>query len=165
MLIGASVFAYIVASIFFVCKSSSLQILANTRVIEVTEFLRSKQCPQKELSEITTFLRKKFSNKSLYDEKLILSRLPVRLRIRLILAQNRDVLTNIPIFEYIQNPSRKVHVLNLLKPVIADMGEPVITEGVYEYICTYIFLHVFTCINICQYKYSHIYVNMNILIY
>jgi hypothetical protein len=42
MLIGASVFAYIVASIFFILKSSSLQLLAQTRVIEITEFLRSE---------------------------------------------------------------------------------------------------------------------------
>jgi hypothetical protein len=61
-------------------------------------------------------------------------------------------------------------VLNLLKPVIADMGEPVITEGKHEYecmcrciymntcpyICEYLSIYMFMCEHVYQYTYSHV---------
>ena len=53
------------------------------------------------------------------------------LRIKLILEQHREIITNVPIFQYINNSSRKLYVLNLLKPSNADIGEAAISQGMF----------------------------------
>lgn len=130
MILSATVFGYIIASIFFLTASNQLEIQATVRIEKLAEYLKDKECSTNLLSQATDFLRKKLFKKTDYfNDEMILSRLPVRIRMRILLFQNQDVMRVIPIFKHIRNYSRKLYVLNLMKARMTDVNERVAEQG------------------------------------
>ena len=65
---------------------------------------------------------------SAFDETLILSRLPNRIRDELLLYIHRQSLTTIPLFRYITNNSVKLYLLKRMSFQVVDVGRSILRE-------------------------------------
>ena len=130
MIISATAFSYVVASVFFLTENNTTGGQAVVRIEEMAEYLKNKKTPTSILFPITEFLRVKlFQKNSFYDEELILSRLPERIRKKILLIQNEEILSLLPIFKYMTNSSQKLYILSLMKTRVSIDNEIVVREG------------------------------------
>jgi hypothetical protein len=81
------------------------------------------------MKEVVGHVTQVLQNSSLYDESTILRRLPLSLRIELKLYDYGDVLEVLPIFKFIENPSVRLYVLELMTKQVADVGRHLCHEG------------------------------------
>ena len=68
----------------------------------------------------------KFS--SAFDERALLRRLPIRVRLRLEIFINRHSLETVPLFRYIENVSIKVFILKRMVFHVCDVGNAILRE-------------------------------------
>ena len=130
MVIGATVFGYVVANISTIIGNfNELETRAADRLSEMTESMRDRNCPDSLIKEITNHYIQVFKHGSMFDEDAILSRLPVRLRQELLFVQHKSILEKIPLFQYIKNVSLKLFLLSTMKSTFVGIDRQILKEG------------------------------------
>jgi voltage-gated potassium channel len=131
MIVGASVFGYIVANVSTLMSSlNEASARVNERVSEVSEYLYERQCPDILSAGIVKHLKHLFSMESSFDETEILSRLPGQLRKKLLMIQHKETLDKIPIFRYVKNDSVVIYLFEKMHAYYYSANEDIITQGV-----------------------------------
>ena len=68
-------------------------------------------------------------NSSMYDEEMILQRLPLHIRTQLFIYENRDIIKVMPLFRFIANESVQMHLLKMMTKHVASAGRHIVKEG------------------------------------
>jgi len=131
MIVGASVFGYIVANVSTLMSSlNEASARVNERVCEVSEYLYERQCPDILSAGIVKHLKHLFSLESSFDETEILSRLPGQLRKKLLMIQHKETLDKISIFRYVKNDSVVIYLFEKMHAYYYSANEDIISQGV-----------------------------------
>lgn len=130
MIIGATVFGYIVANVSALMGSlDQHKNLVNERVTEVSEYLHEKNVPVVLRGTIVRHFKHLFNQKSVFDEAGILSRLPTRITQDILATQNAETLRKIAIFKYIENQSVRLFLFQMLRPQYFDADQYLLREN------------------------------------
>lgn len=130
MIVGATVFGYIVASVSSLMGNlNQAQAQKTEKLSELSGFLTEKNCPARLTGSIMRFVRHSQSRTSIHDEEGILYRLPLHLALAISYNDNREIMKKIPIFRYIKNKSVAMHIFRAMTPVYFDSDQFIIKEG------------------------------------
>ena len=130
MVVGASVFGYVIANVAALVTGSSLmEVLATQRVNIVKEFLKDCKCNSHLTSEIVNHFKQ--ANKVHYsiDENVAYARLPTSIRNDLLINANKVVIDRIPLFRHIKNTSVKLYLLSQMTLKVGAAGRCLIKDG------------------------------------
>lgn len=130
MVIGASVFGYVVANVaVLVTGSSLLEVLASRRVNILKEFLLESKCN----SNLTAGVLNHFIQASKVtrstDGNAAYDALPTALRDKILFHVNREALDQIPLFRHISNVSVQLYLLSLMTVKVGGAGRCLIKNG------------------------------------
>ena len=124
---GATAFSFVVAYISDIIQNFN-QVEAHNaaRITEIKEFLAETWISSSLFKDIVGHFKTAMKHSSIFDEGLILSRLPCRIRDELLLYMHRQSLTTVPLFRYITNDSVKLFLLKqmIFQVVDVDRGMP-----------------------------------------
>ena len=98
------------------------------RITEIKEFLAETRISSSLFKDIVGHFKTAMKHSSAFDETLILSRLPNRIRDELLLYIHRQSLTTIPLFRYITNNSVKLYLLKRMSFQVVDVGRSILRE-------------------------------------
>lgn len=130
MMVGATVFGYIVANVATLMGSKNLaEEQTNEKIAEVTEYLREKQVPKSLTGAIVRHVKHAITQVSAFDEEGILSRLPRSISTEIQLIQQNHIMSLIPIFKFISNGSICLYIYKLLSPAFFDTNQYVVHQG------------------------------------
>lgn len=130
MILGATVFGYIVANVSSLMGSLDVtSTRMNERIAEVTEYLIEKNASAPLSDAIVKHVKYMFTQSSAFDERSILSRLPLHLSRKMIFFQHADTLSKIAIFKYIQSRGVILYLFRLMTPVFYDALQYICVEG------------------------------------
>ena len=73
-------------------------------ITELTEYMNDHRCTHTVMNEVTGYYRNLFKHKTLFDEAKILPRLHCRLRTKILIAQNEDVIAGVCPFQPLFHP-------------------------------------------------------------
>ena len=115
MVIGASVFGYVVANVSNLIGNSNFIEKKTIRKISlIKEFLNSSKCSKIISNDVIGHFRQSAKLNSNFDQKEMFGRLPMRMKNEMLLMGQMDVIVNIPIFHYIKNVSIKTNRMYVL---------------------------------------------------
>jgi CRP-like cAMP-binding protein len=130
MVVGASVFGYVIANVSaLVTNMSSFQTKALERTYLIKEFLKQSKVHSTLCQHVLNHFQQASRMSSSLDKIELLERLPTRLRNEILLIGYRDAISAIPFFKFISNVSIKLHILQLMTPQVAVTGRRIINEG------------------------------------
>ena len=130
MVIGASVFGYVVANVSnLIGNSNFIEKKAVRKISLIKEFLKLSKCSKRISNDIIEFFRQSAKLNSDFDHKEMFDRLPMKMKNEMLLMGQMDVIVNIPIFHYIKNISIKLHLLDIMVAHVAVTGRSIIREG------------------------------------
>ena len=130
MVIGASVFGYVVANVSNLIGNSNFIEKKTIRKISlIKEFLNSSKCSKIISNDVIGHFRQSAKLNSNFDQKEMFGRLPMRMKNEMLLMGQMDVIVNIPIFHYIKNVSIKLYLLEIMVAHVAATGRSIIREG------------------------------------
>ena len=130
MVIGASVFGYVVANVSnLIGNSNFIEKKAVRKISLIKEFLKLSKCSKRISNDIIEFFRQSAKLSSDFDHKEMFDRLPIKMKNEMLLMGQMDVIVNIPIFHYIKNISIKLHLLDIMVAHVAVAGRSIIREG------------------------------------
>ena len=129
MVIGATVFGYIVANISKLLEDFNKNNNRwSIRIGSLNEYLESKHCPYSLSCQILDHYRQSMRMNSFQNSEAVLNRLPFHIRTKIQMAENRFKFDHIPFFRYIHNDSVKMYLLNVLTPRFAEKGIRIVTQ-------------------------------------
>ena len=130
MLVGVSVFGYVLANVgTLVSNPSSTERKATLKILLIKEFLKETKCDKILSYQVISHFQQATKLNSAFDEEKMYSRLPLKLKNEILISEYSDILSNIPIFRFITNKSIKLFLLKLLKPQVAVQGRTVVKKG------------------------------------
>jgi hypothetical protein len=130
IVLGASVFGYIIANVSTILESfSRVEAAQSNRITVIKEYLNEKNCPDGLQSKVVAHFKHLFSITSAYDVTKIMSRLPPALRDEILYFHNETKMKNISIFRYIPNRSLALHIFNQLTPAFYEVDQYIIKQG------------------------------------
>jgi len=130
MILGATVFGYIVANVSSLMGSLDVtSTRMNERIAEVSEYLIEKNASAPLAESIVKHVKYMFTQTSAFDERAILSRLPLHLSRKMIFFQHADTLSKIAIFKYIQSKGVILYLFRRMTPVFYDALHYIAVEG------------------------------------
>ncbi len=129
MLIGASLFAYVIATGASLVSSLNLSKVAFwNRVDTVESYLRSRRVETSVSHEVRGYYEYLWDRHSGVSERSLLGDLPGPLRLRVLTELMRDLLPNVPLFAH-SPPALRDELLLSLTPVITQPGGYLVREG------------------------------------
>lgn len=130
MLLGATVFGYIVSNVSSLMGSFDLTAQRlSEKVSEVEGYLSEKNVPDSLGVGVVKQIKHTFSQMSAFDENSILKRLPTHLSRQIISIKHAEALENISILKYISNKGIILHVFSMMSPAFYDISEPLLNQG------------------------------------
>ena len=130
MVVGASVFGYVIANVSaLVTSMSSFGTKALERTYLIKEFLKHSKVHSTLSQNVINHFHQASRMSSNLDKIELLERLPTRLRNEILLIGYREAISAIPFFKFITNVSIKLHILHLMTPQVAVTGRRIINEG------------------------------------
>jgi CRP-like cAMP-binding protein len=130
IVIGASVFGYIIANVSTILESfSRVEAAQSSRIMIIKEYLNEKNCPDSLQGKVVAHFKHLFSITSAYDVTKIMSRLPPSLRDEILYFHNEVKMKHIPIFRHIQNRSLALHIFNQLTPAFYEVDQYIQKQG------------------------------------
>ena len=131
MLLGATVFAYIVGSMASVVgKFGQTSAVYKERMDEIIEYAKERGLSKAIRRRMLRFTELSLEMKSSYDEEGILSDLPTTLRRDAILHLNRDIIQRVPFFQK-QDKGFLSYLCEMLLPQQYLPGDIIFNEGDY----------------------------------
>lgn len=129
-LVGATVFGYMVASVStLIGNLDHSEQRVRERIGEVEEYLNEKNCPPVLSNAVIRHYKHKFSYISAFDETEILSRLPQRIAVRILMHNHANQIKHIPIFAHISNTSVCAYLFGLMTPSYYDADQVISQQG------------------------------------
>jgi CRP-like cAMP-binding protein len=130
MVVGASVFGYVVANVaVLVTGSSLLEVLASRRVNILKEFLTESKCNSHLSAEVINHFLQASKVTHSTDANAVYDKLPTSIRDEILFNVNRDTLDHIPLFRHITNLSVKLYLLSLMTVKVGAAGRCLIKSG------------------------------------
>lgn len=130
MVVGATVFGYVIANVSTLLSSSSfLEAKAMERIYLIKEFLKESKTHKTLSNDVLSHFVQASRMTSAFDKKELFERLPTRLRNEILIIGYRDTMSSIPLFKYIRNVSIKLFLLRIMTPQVAVTGRRIIREG------------------------------------
>ena len=130
MLVGATVFGYVVANISTIVQEfNAKNAAANERIGMLKEYLSQNACPKSVSKDIVGYVRQLMRKHTTYDDKLILRRLPAHLRTCIQIEDSKALLDAMPIFKHLRSDSIKLLLLDMLTFCSAAKGHRVVKDG------------------------------------
>ncbi|CAM9240666.1 unnamed protein product, partial [Ectocarpus fasciculatus] len=130
MLLGATVFGYIVSNVSALMGSFDLTAQRlSEKISEVEGYLSEKNVPDSLGVGVVKQIKHTFSQMSAFDESSILNRLPTHLSRQIVSLKHEEALENIAILKYISNKGIVLHVFSMMSPAFYDTNEPLLTQG------------------------------------
>jgi CRP-like cAMP-binding protein len=129
MCVGASTFGYIMGSVAGLVGSFTSTSASDERITAINSFLSEKNCPDELATSIVRHFRHKSSEVSATNELAILERLPKRMQVKLVMTDQHDKMSLIPLFQYIDNDSVKVHIFKMMIQHFYEMDQVILSEG------------------------------------
>ena len=127
--IGATMFSYVIANVSELVQSFNLtEKIASSRLTQVKEFLTDAKTSTSMFGEIVGHFKQSIQSTSIYSDASMMKRLPCRLRDRVLMSKRSEILSIIPLFKYISNPSIKLFLLNKMESHMAEVGRHIILE-------------------------------------
>ena len=102
--------------------------LYRQRMDSLTEFLRTKRFPYEVRKRVRTFYAHLYENKTVFDEKEILSQLPAGMATELVYLMYKSVIDATPFFEGLPLDVQTKLCLSM-KPYPALSGDVIMSEG------------------------------------
>ena len=132
MLIGATIFGYIIASIASLIGGLNRSAaISQARLTEMSAYLNERSAPRDLTREIVRYFSHMFDQKTAYDEAGILDRLPKSLKHKIQLMQYGDIIDRIALFNYIENKSVVLYIFENLVLTYFEPNKIIIREGNY----------------------------------
>lgn len=129
MLIGASLFAYVIATGASLISSLNLSKVAFWNRVNVVEsYLRSRGVRGSVSEQVHQYYEYLWGRQGGLNQDSLLNDLPAPLRLEVMSELMRDLLPNIPLFRH-SPPSLRNELLLALEPVITQPGGYLVTEG------------------------------------
>ena len=120
---GATAFSFVVAHISDLIQNfNQVETHNASRITEIKEFLAETRISSSLFKDIVNHFKTAMKHSSIFDEELILSRLPCRIRDELLLYIHRQSLTSIPLFRYITNDNVKLYLFKQMKFQVMNEG-------------------------------------------
>jgi CRP-like cAMP-binding protein len=130
MLLGATVFGYIVSNVSALMGSFDLTAQRlSEKISEVEGYLSEKNVPDSLGVGVVKQIKHTFSQMSAFDESSILRRLPSHLSRQIISIKHAEALENIAILRYITNKGIILHLFSMMSPAFYDIDEPLLMQG------------------------------------
>lgn len=130
MLLGATVFGFIAANVSALMASLDIgSTKVNARLAEINEYLREKNSPPHITKVVIAHFKHVYSQSSAFDEKAILSRLPLFISRKMIAYQHSITLGNIAIFPFIESKGVVLFLFRKMVPNFFDVSQYIATEG------------------------------------
>jgi CRP-like cAMP-binding protein len=130
MILGGTVFGYIVANVSGLMSSLDVtSTRVNERIAEVSEYLAEKNASSGLSESIVKHVRYMFTQNSVFDERAIISRLPLHLSRQMIFFHHSETLSHISIFRYIESKGVILFLFRMLTPVFYDANNYLCVEG------------------------------------
>ena len=130
LLVGASVFGFIVANVSSIIDHvDRKRSVITDKVTEISEYLKSKNCPTELKDSIVNHFRQVYSLQLEHHGRDFLSALPIHIKNRILLVQYNSKIRYIPIFRYIPNKSVCLYLFELMKPIFYQPGQLLVREG------------------------------------
>jgi CRP-like cAMP-binding protein len=130
MILGGTVFGYIVANVSGLM--SSLDVTSsrvNERIAEVTEYLTEKNASSLLSESIVKHVRYMFTQSSVFDERAIISRLPLHLSRQMIFCHHSETFAHILLFRFIESKGVILFLFKLMTPVFYEAKNFISVEG------------------------------------
>lgn len=130
MVVGASVFGYVVANVaVLVTGSSLLEVLASRRVNILKEFLLESKCNAHLSAQVLNHFVQASKVIHSTDVNAAYDKLPTSIRDKILFHVNRETLDRIPLFRHIDNLSVKLYLLSLMTVKVGAAGRCLIKNG------------------------------------
>jgi CRP-like cAMP-binding protein len=128
ILIGATLFGYIVGNMAGLMGNLTHD-EKEDRIKHVRDYLEEKRCSKLLTNGIVRHLERKYERESSVNEEVILSRLPRYLSIQLSMHHHSHTIEKIPLFQYLDNESIRVHIFKMMVPEFYEKGQYLIRSG------------------------------------
>lgn len=129
-IIGASMFGYVTANVAeTVGAFTKGQLATDYAIYKINEYLQMFNVDSQLRIDVNDHCRHALKYRSVYNESIILARLPPHLRVALMTHVNIDVIRHIRIFDYIRNTSMRILILGVMRRQYAIPGRTICTEG------------------------------------
>lgn len=129
MLVGASLFAYVIATGASLISSLNLSKVAFwNRVDTVESYLRARKIDRSVGEEVRRYYEYLWDRHGTLREDTLLSDLPAPLRLDVMSKLLGDLLTNVPVFRH-ASPALRNELLLSLEPVVTQPGGYLVTDG------------------------------------
>jgi CRP-like cAMP-binding protein len=130
MVVGASMFGYVVANVaVLVTGSSLLEVLASRRVNILKEFLTESKCNSHLSAEVINHFLQASKVTHSTDVNAVYDKLPTSIRDEILFNVNRETLDQIPLFRHITNLSVKLYLLSMMTVKVGAAGRCLIKSG------------------------------------
>lgn len=129
MLVGASLFAYVIATGASLISSLNLAKVAFWhRVDTVESYLRARRIDRSVGEEVHRYFEYVWDRHGVLRQDTLLSDLPPALRLEVMSELLRDLLSNVPIFRH-ASPALRNELLLSLDPIVTQPGGFLVTDG------------------------------------
>jgi len=129
MLIGASLFAYVIATGASLISSLNLSKVSFwNRVDTVESYLRARKIDRSVGEEVRRYYEYLWDSHGTLREDTLLSDLPAPLRLDVMSKLLGDLLSNVPVFRH-ASPALRNELLLSLEPVVTQPGGYLVTDG------------------------------------
>ncbi|GMI34227.1 hypothetical protein TeGR_g10147 [Tetraparma gracilis] len=130
MMLGATVFGYILANIATLMgQLNARESKVNANIRATDEFLSEKNIGKTLQKNIKTHIRFALSCSSVFDEYSILQKLPTTLGRKLFFHNHRETIKNICVFNHIRQTGVTMYVFAMLHPAQYADGHTIFKEG------------------------------------
>jgi CRP-like cAMP-binding protein len=130
MILGGTVFGYIVANVSGLMSSLDVtSTRVNERIAEVSEYLTEKNASTVLSESILKHVRYMFTQNSVFDERAIVSRLPLHLSRQMIFFHHAETFSHISIFRFIESKGVILFLFRMMTPVFYEAGNFICVEG------------------------------------
>ncbi|CAM9262116.1 unnamed protein product, partial [Sphacelaria rigidula] len=136
MMIGATVFGYIVGSVSALASNpNGSQARETVKILAISNYLDEKKIQQKTRQAVKKHVEYFLSHRSPFDEETLQALMPPSLRQESYLQIHKDVIGNIAIFKHL-GPNHMAYILRHMTPYFCIMGNYIYTpthgsDGVY----------------------------------
>eukprot|EP00500_Bicosoecida_sp_ms1_P000160 CAMPEP_0203810142 /NCGR_PEP_ID=MMETSP0115-20131106/2759_1 /ASSEMBLY_ACC=CAM_ASM_000227 /TAXON_ID=33651 /ORGANISM="Bicosoecid sp, Strain ms1" /LENGTH=1752 /DNA_ID=CAMNT_0050718925 /DNA_START=358 /DNA_END=5612 /DNA_ORIENTATION=- len=129
MLVGASVFGFIIGNISSLLGSmDARQAAYKHKMDEVKEYLRDRRFPVPLAKRVRKYFEYYMDRRSIFDENVILSELSNNLRSQVVMQSNHDTISRIHFLRE-QDKGFVTAVMQRIKPMFVVAGERIMMEG------------------------------------
>lgn len=130
MLIGASVFGYIISDVSTLLDSlNRTEYLTMEKLAEINDYLTDKRCTKQLFETVMGHFRHLYSDACVFDTKEIMSCLPPSISRKILLIQHRRSMGLISILKYIDNDSVRLYLFQLMTPTFFNTNQYIVKDG------------------------------------